>query len=67
MGENANLMLDGTLCQSCGEYIDSKTPPQGIPRWCWSCMPDKIKEKIKNKAKSPTGNPKYKKVKRKSR
>lgn len=32
MGEIADMMLDGTLCEACGVYIDSPAP--GHPRYC---------------------------------
>lgn len=32
MGEIAEMMLDGTLCEGCGEYIDDDAP--GYPRYC---------------------------------
>lgn len=33
MGEIAEMMLDGTLCASCGGYIENGEPG-GIPRYC---------------------------------
>lgn len=33
MGEIADMMLDGTLCEGCGEYIDDEGG-DGIPRYC---------------------------------
>ena len=37
MGEIADMMLDGTLCQQCGGDIgDRKTP--GYPRYCPDCV-----------------------------
>ena len=33
MGEIADMMLDGTLCEGCGEYLD-EDEPEGIPRYC---------------------------------
>ena len=33
MGEIAEMMLDGTLCECCGEYI-RKGKPEGFPRYC---------------------------------
>lgn len=33
MGEYAEMMLDGTLCASCGGYIEQREP-DGIPRYC---------------------------------
>lgn len=32
MGECAEMMLDGTLCASCGAYIEGEG--DGIPRYC---------------------------------
>ena len=34
MGEVAEMMLDGTLCQQCGEYIGDAV---GYPRTCVDC------------------------------
>ncbi|MDE2096824.1 MAG: hypothetical protein KGL39_06215 [Patescibacteria group bacterium] len=33
MGEIAEMMLDGTLCEGCGEYIDDGGA-SGFPRYC---------------------------------
>ena len=33
MGDIADAMLDGTLCNSCGCALDGTAP--GFPRWCW--------------------------------
>lgn len=33
MGEIAEMMLDGTLCECCGGYIDDGEPG-GFPRYC---------------------------------
>lgn len=33
MGEIAEMMLDGTLCEGCGEYIDGEGA-EGFPRYC---------------------------------
>ena len=35
MGEIAEMMLDGTLCERCGGIIDGTTP--GFPRLCEDC------------------------------
>jgi hypothetical protein len=32
MGEAAEMMLDGTLCASCGSYIEGDG--EGFPRYC---------------------------------
>ena len=35
MGEVAEMMMDGTLCEGCGSFID--TNPPGHPRRCGDC------------------------------
>lgn len=40
MGEIADMMLDGTLCQVCGSIIDGETP--GFPRYCEDCAKDEV-------------------------
>lgn len=41
MGEVAEMMLDGTLCQCCGIYLDDdetdEEPGNGYPITCKSC------------------------------
>lgn len=34
MGEISEMMLDGTLCESCGVFIDEG---EGFPRRCLGC------------------------------
>lgn len=34
MGEIAEMHLDGTLCERCGEYLGH---PVGYPRYCRDC------------------------------
>ena len=41
MGEIADMMLDGTLCEWCGVYIDGEEP--GYPRLCPDCLKEKDK------------------------
>lgn len=36
MGEVAEMMLDGTLCEECGGYIGDAV---GYPRSCHGCRP----------------------------
>jgi hypothetical protein len=36
MGEMADMMIDGTCCQSCGIYLGD---PTGYPRYCSDCKP----------------------------
>ena len=33
MGEMAEMMLDGTLCEACGSFID-EDGAEGFPRYC---------------------------------
>jgi len=35
LGDVANMMIDGTLCQECGAYLDGDSP--GHPRNCGNC------------------------------
>lgn len=44
MGEIAEMMLDGTLCQTCGCLIDGTTP--GFPRYCEDCAKHEINSNI---------------------
>lgn len=32
MGEIAEMMLDGTMCECCGEFLDGEA--EGFPRYC---------------------------------
>ena len=45
MGEYAEMMLDGTCCQSCGEYLFDDDQ-MGIPSYCGSCAPDDFVGKV---------------------
>lgn len=46
MGDISEMMLDGTLCETCGEFIGE---PVGYPRYCGGCRPRKKKNKNKKK------------------
>ena len=37
MGEIAEMMLDGTMCEQCGEFIDTDN---GYPTLCAGCAGD---------------------------
>lgn len=39
MGDIADMMLDGTLCQVCGEVLDGGEP-MGFPVMCAACKQD---------------------------
>lgn len=46
-GEIAEMMLDGTLCQSCGEVIvDYHKESQGFPGFCAGCRPDDDEDEL---------------------
>lgn len=41
MGEISEMMLDGTLCSSCGEYLGGEGDDGcGYPQQCAGCQPD---------------------------
>lgn len=44
MGDIANMMLDGILCEGCGVYLGDST---GYPRRCNSCQPNRQKQRKK--------------------
>lgn len=35
MGDIADMMIDGTLCQGCGVYLESES--FGVARYCAGC------------------------------
>lgn len=40
MGEIAEMMLDGTLCEQCGSVLEdivAGAESPGYPRLCWDC------------------------------
>jgi len=41
MGEIAEMHLDGTLCERCGEFLGE---PCGYPRYCSCCESEIEKE-----------------------
>lgn len=56
MGEVAEMMLDGTLCQGCGVFIDEDIP--GYPRSCHDCKKSEKRnpalQDLRAKVKCPT-------------
>ena len=50
MGDISEMMLDGTLCEVCGEFIDEEDC--GYPRKCAACSQDDSPEKGKKKPAS---------------
>lgn len=46
MGEAAEMLLDGTLCEGCGVFLGGGSP--GYPRRCEGCRPPPIRlDKLK--------------------
>ena len=50
MGDIADMMLEGTLCEGCGVYLHG--PASGFPRRCRDCRPSKAEQKAANVARS---------------
>jgi hypothetical protein len=44
MGDIAEMMLDGTLCQGCGEFLGGD---DGLPGYCAGCAPRPSRAKRK--------------------
>jgi len=51
MGEIADMMLDGTLCQSCGMFLNDE--PTGHPCTCNDCGTSKRIYAVPAKVKCP--------------
>lgn len=49
MGEYAELMLDGTCCSSCGEYLGEG---DGFPVQCAGCAPERFPKSRKRIAEA---------------
>ncbi|UYB51194.1 hypothetical protein OCJ37_14490 [Xanthomonas sp. AM6] len=49
MGEIADMMLEGDLCECCGGYLPGQG--QGFPRRCQGCQPTKAERKAENIAR----------------
>ena len=59
MGEIAEMMLDGTICQVCGEFMGDEC---GFPRTCTACQPRDHKTPAIAKMKCPTCGKKVKAI-----
>ena len=54
MGDIAEAMLDGTLCEACGSYIDDDA--SGYPRYCCdACARDRGAAPARPKKRAATG------------
>lgn len=51
MGEIADMMLEGILCEQCGEFIDDDMEA-GFPRLCESCKIEEEDEARRKKKKN---------------
>lgn len=40
MGDIADMMLDGTMCAGCGEWLHDGEDGDGFPGYCEACQPD---------------------------
>jgi hypothetical protein len=49
MGDVADMMLDGALCNCCGVYLDGEEP--GYPRWCDDTDCQQMKRYIESEEK----------------
>lgn len=55
MGEIADMVINGLLCQECGSYVDFEEP--GYPRSCDDCEIESRFESLSNQVinvKTPT-------------
>lgn len=50
MGDIADMMLDGTMCQGCGEFLCDGEDGPGYPGYCSSCQPRQSKPKKQHKS-----------------
>lgn len=46
MGEMAEMLLNGTMCSGCGEWLHDGEDGDGFPGYCASCAPDSSPKKI---------------------
>ncbi len=59
MGEYAEMMLDGTCCQCCGEFLNDGEDGEGFPMFCAGCQPSEAEEQ-KPRKKKKSNHPKIK-------
>lgn len=57
MGEIADMMLDGTMCAGCGEWLHDGEDGDGFPVYCASCAPDYEDEPEPQKPKNTVACP----------
>lgn len=61
MGEVAEMMIDGTLCEGCGVYMGGGA--LGFPRRCQDCRPSRAENKAANMARHEAAQARQKKDK----
>ena len=68
MGEIADMMLDGTMCSSCGEWLHGGADGDGYPKMCRGCQKESNiethtrKQAMEKKMACPTCGKKVKQV-----
>lgn len=50
MGEIADMMLDGTMCAGCGEWLNDGEDGDGFPEFCFACAGQMQRDETKAKA-----------------
>lgn len=59
MGEIADMMLDGTLCEGCGEFLGNSG---GFPSYCYECSRERNLAPPSEKVRCPICRKKVKAV-----
>lgn len=60
MGEIADMMLDGTMCQLCGVWLNEGEDGDGYPQYCAGCQPDEDDDVVYGRAdKARPPEPRY--------
>ncbi len=52
MGEIADMMLDGTMCEQCGVWVDDGKDGPGYPQLCAECQRENSRRKGHDRKKS---------------
>ena len=55
MGEIADMMLDGTMCQGCGVWLHDGADGPGYPGYCRSCARDMRENEPSQSKRSDAG------------
>ena len=53
MGEIADMMLDGTMCAGCGEWMHGGEDGHGYPQYCSACAQE-VETPVSLKVRCPT-------------